>query len=553
MLTLKNKSVKNNLLLRYLVVIVSISAFGTINAQTWENENTGTTNNIWRLGKVGIGTTTLGSPLTVSHPYSTMSNINGTTLTLEVSTTDWVGGGPILYFNDKRNNINTRNWAIGSSGGGGGEFAFVRSTINGVFPEGVNSQTVLFLSRDGNVGIGTTSPSQALEVNGSIKATSFNDQVFFNADKVGVGTSPTTSKFVVSQPYSTMSNTGTTLTLETSSTNAVGGGPILYFNDKRNNANFRNWAVGSSAQGGGEFAFVRSTANGIFPEGANGQTVLYLSYDGNIGMATSSPQKRLHLKESNGNFLRLEKGDMAQDGQAIDIVYLDKQYVSGLRIKGGLLDTYLNVGDEFYGAGGVGGASLNLASWRDGRGAQMSFGGNVINTGGVLATLSFVNANSSTEKYAGAAIRAITEDAVREKTAIIFATNETPALSNVIERLRITSSGNVGIGTSNPGVYKLNVIGKIRANEIVVDNEGADFVFGDEYKLQSLEEVENFIKTNKHLPEIPSAKEVQENGLSLGEMQTKLLQKIEELTLYIIELKKENLEIKKMIKTSHQR
>lgn len=107
-------------------------------------------------------------------------------------------------------------------------------------------------------------------------------------------------------------------------------------------------------------------------------------------------------------------------------------------------------------------------------------------------------------------------------------------------------TGPVGIGDDsyNPN-YKLNVTGNIRADEIVVNTEGADFVFEDNYNLKSLNEVETFIKQNKHLPEIPTATEVEENGVSLGEMQTKLLQKIEELTLYIIEQEKRIEELEK--------
>ena len=92
----------------------------------------------------------------------------------------------------------------------------------------------------------------------------------------------------------------------------------------------------------------------------------------------------------------------------------------------------------------------------------------------------------------------------------------------------------VGIGTQNPQ-YKLDVKGGIRAQEVVVETTGADFVFADDYQLRSLSEVEAFITENKHLPEIQSAKEMQENGVSVSELQTKLLQKIEELTLYIIQ------------------
>jgi hypothetical protein len=106
--------------------------------------------------------------------------------------------------------------------------------------------------------------------------------------------------------------------------------------------------------------------------------------------------------------------------------------------------------------------------------------------------------------------------------------------------LRLLRNGNVGIGVENPGNYRLNVWGRVRAHEIVVNTTGADFVFEEDYTLRPLSEVEAFIKANKHLPEIPSAKEMQEEGVGVSELQTKLLQKIEELTLYMIELEKKN-------------
>jgi len=102
------------------------------------------------------------------------------------------------------------------------------------------------------------------------------------------------------------------------------------------------------------------------------------------------------------------------------------------------------------------------------------------------------------------------------------------------------TSGNVGIGTTNTFGYKLAVNGTIGAKEVKVENTSAwpDFVFRTNYKLRTLGEVEQFIKTNNHLPEIPTESEVKQNGVSLGEMNAKLLQKVEELTLYMIEQNK---------------
>ncbi len=105
----------------------------------------------------------------------------------------------------------------------------------------------------------------------------------------------------------------------------------------------------------------------------------------------------------------------------------------------------------------------------------------------------------------------------------------------------IKGNGKIGIGTDTPD-HLLTVKGTIHAREVLVDLNGplADYVFAPDYTLMPLSEVESFVKANKHLPEIPSAAEVKENGLNMGEMQNKLLQKIEELTLYVIELQKTN-------------
>ncbi len=133
--------------------------------------------------------------------------------------------------------------------------------------------------------------------------------------------------------------------------------------------------------------------------------------------------------------------------------------------------------------------------------------------------------------------------------AILFAFSLNAQRSNL---KNIYSNNNkIGIGTSNPDEL-LTVKGKIHTQEVIVDLKGAiapDYVFETYYKGTSelnpnytfltLEEIESYIKENNHLPKVPSAEEIEENGLSLKEMNLLLLEKIEELTLFTIQQQKE--------------
>jgi len=112
--------------------------------------------------------------------------------------------------------------------------------------------------------------------------------------------------------------------------------------------------------------------------------------------------------------------------------------------------------------------------------------------------------------------------------------------TNNVGRFFINSNGQVGIGTTSPGSFQLAVEGKIGARMVQVTtvNPWPDYVFHHQYQLLPLSDLEKYIQKNDHLPNIPSAAEVKDNGIELGQMNARLLEKVEELTLYILELNK---------------
>ncbi len=168
-----------------------------------------------------------------------------------------------------------------------------------------------------------------------------------------------------------------------------------------------------------------------------------------------------------------------------------------------------------------------------------------------------IGLGSLSDPYSRVEIKGRTSDAEMNALSIINWDNE--------NLFTVRNDGNIGIGTESPNKklhvagnvqvgsmwytpqlppeleYRLAVNAQIVAKEIKVsDNDWADFVFKEDYVLKDIKEVENFIQENKHLPDIPTKEEISKEGVNVGEMQAKLLQKIEELTLYVIELKKEN-------------
>ncbi len=199
--------------------------------------------------------------------------------------------------------------------------------------------------------------------------------------------------------------------------------------------------------------------------------------------------------------------------------------------------------------GNVGIGTRNPYSKLNVRG-DISITGSESGANNTVGQLNFINYYTTSTPMASISIKTkALGSGVHDYTNMIF--NTSHGFNTLTEKMRISSDGNVGIGTTTPDA-KLSVNGSIHTKEVKVDLTGwSDFVFEEDYDLPSLKHVEEYIEENGHLEDIPSAKNVKENGILLGDMDSKLLQKIEELMLYTIDQEKkidvQNIQIQNLL------
>ncbi|HMI77987.1 MAG TPA: hypothetical protein VK484_04300, partial [Ferruginibacter sp.] len=126
----------------------------------------------------------------------------------------------------------------------------------------------------------------------------------------------------------------------------------------------------------------------------------------------------------------------------------------------------------------------------------------------------------------------------------------TMKISTSGDGLILQSNGNFSMGGTEAATgYRLSVHGKVMATDYTAlsINNWPDYVFDNKYKLMPLTDVKNYINKHKHLPNIPAAAEIEKNGIQLGDMSKRLMEKVEELTLYILQLQDQVDELKKQI------
>lgn len=259
-----------------------------------------------------------------------------------------------------------------------------------------------------------------------------------------------------------------------------------------------------------------------------------LKPEGKIGFYTNYPATRMHLY--NGTF-RIGNGDEGVDytdysEHSIDFNNDGWNYISNRGTNGSLVFQSFN---------GTATPTINLFLMKNGKvgvGTTTPESEMHLETGkfqiGTVASLDYSQlSNNELQFYKGGWSYITSEDV---NGSIVMRTKTATSYNN---NLFLMHNGNVGINTTTPE-HHLDVAGTIRSCEILVnDDQGwCDYVFLEDYDLATLEEVENYIAINGHLENIPPATEIENNGIPLGDMTVRMMEKIEELTLYLIEQNK---------------
>jgi hypothetical protein len=312
---------------------------------------------------------------------------------------------------------------------------------------------------------------------------------------VGIGTtSPSAPLSIASNTAGVRVNSWVDMNSSVCGLASIGQNVFLNYNSTPTWANTHGSIGGSLIQFGtcygpawNDILFLRAAGTtGSIPTTANGgasmSETMRITSTGNVGIGTASPTKLLSV---------------------------------------GTVGGAIQAGDNF---------SAQMSGHGNGRAI---FGSNIYyDAGGVLRTVG----NHASYGYAGVQPQwgDITFYAAGGATTTDAAITPTPRM--IVQG----STGNVGIGTAAPQ-YKLAVNGTMGAKEVIVTATGwSDYVFKPDYRLKSLKEIAQYIQENHHLPEIPAEAEVQEKGISVGEIQAKLLAKVEELTLHMIQAEERN-------------
>lgn len=568
-------------LLRAAVVALFAMYGIVLGQQQWNGSNT-VLGAIHRNGNVGIGT---NNPAQKLHVHSTEGN----------------GTGIRISYPGLLNSLH--EWDLRTSALGFGFEYYLNGALQ---------KSPLFLSNTGNVGIGTSTPHQLLVVGddfGSalsgnrITIGSLTDDAGINIGKdidnrafilwknednaLAIGTrafgSGTNNMFLKSSGNVGIGTTNPQEKLHIAAAQGSAAGLVEGPSNAYWVSDAKTFGSGLAMRENGQnkaFAYWSIENQSFSIEESNAARLVIKQ--GNVGIGTTSPAASLHVKHSASGYLpNGVTGLFVENNGSTNNHYVFQTATAG----GGESFTITNAGNV-----GIGTVSpkTNLHVYHSASGETPTnvTGLYVENNGSannsyVLQTATAGGGKSFTITNAGKVGIGTTAPSTRlhvedgsdaepgsggyfmtgqvNGSNLVMDNNEIMARDNgAATTLHLNADGGtVAIGAkgfANFGDAALAVNGRILSQEVKVELAGSwpDYVFDEDYQLMPLDELEQSIRQNKHLPDVPSAQEVEASGVALGEMQAKLLQKIEELTLYVINLKKENEALKQRVSSLGQ-
>lgn len=355
----------------------------------------------------------------------------------------------------------------------------------------------------GNVGIGANAPKQKLEVNGSVKMGGHYENVItFN----GLGTPTNGYKIKTNIPFAT--------------------GVGMY------NIDIHGYHYGNKSPIGLDLTFYVWAPAGTPPNFINQKISSSGDWTPDVKLAVENGKIVIIIPEP-GYYVRFGVSAFAPWNSSQDDDYFNGWVVADEAVVAGTTD----ITDVIYEN------SFGTVTIKD------TYSLNVKDTGGTERRTLFNQTAANNTLYLGH-IDANWGSNLRLRSGLgmVFSVNN--STGNLSEAMRINTDGGVAVGTTTTGTHKLAVEGSVGAREVMVEAPGtgwSDFVFESDYNLPTLKEVEQHIQEKGHLKDIPSAAQVEENGFYLGEMDSKLLQKIEELTLYTIDQEKKIKDLKNQV------
>ncbi len=367
-------------------------------------------------------------------------------------------------------------------------------------------------SSNGNVGIGTASPLGTFDIHkvggSSLVMSSATANVSYTTTLVDDGTN-----------YYTAIGEGSAANSPITFYNPASASPVAQIQVRNLGGNWNSLVIGHNDTYG-KLQTTSSTPLALQPTG------------GNVGIGTTAPGAKLHLATNSSiidEALRLDNSGNAADNGSKITWYNAAQSHPGAFFGATRVGSSLGIAQIF-------GTSANWTTTDASERMRIDPSGNVgIGTVSPSQKLDVQGGNIAigSSQIIGSGLGYGCPTCAQAGTIKLYdgATGYTTIQSGPSYGLLLNpGGGNVGIGTTNP-TQKLSVNGTIQAKEVVVQSGWSDYVFEDSYKLPALSEVESRIKAEHHLPGIPSAQEVAEHGIRMGDMQAKLLEKIEELTL----------------------